>query len=126
MPSRNLAVRAADWSTRHRRIAVLGWLALVLVAVGIGGAVGTKYIADEDLGAGEALKADQTLADAGFYDRAEEQVLVQDRDGRMTFSDPAFKSAVADVARTLERFGTTTDVKSPINPLNAGQVSMDR
>ena len=46
MPPRpNLAQRAGRWSAEHRRVAILGWIALVIVSVLIGGAVGTQHIA---------------------------------------------------------------------------------
>ena len=85
MPPRpNLAQRAARWSAQHRRVAILGWLALVIVSVLIGGALGTSHIADEDLGSGESRQADRILADAGFNDRASEQVLIQPQGASLT------------------------------------------
>ena len=127
MPPRpNVAQRAARWSAEHRRIAILGWIALVIVSVFIGSAVGTKHIADEDLGVGESRQADQILADAGFSDRATEQVLLQPRDGDATVSDPAFRAAIGDVVERLDEFPTIVDLKSPLTPENAGQISADR
>ena len=127
MPPRpNVAQRAARWSAEHRRIAILGWIALVLVSVFIGSAVGTQQIADEDLGVGESRQADQILADAGFSDRASEQVLLQPTDGQMTVSDPAFRAAIRDVVNRLGEFSTIVDLKSPLLPENAGQISEDR
>src|SRR5687767_342322 len=32
MPSRNLAARAGRWSARHRKTAILGWIAFVVLA----------------------------------------------------------------------------------------------
>jgi anti-anti-sigma factor len=127
MPPRpNLAQRAARWSAEHRRIAILGWLAIVIASVFIGSAVGTKYIADEDLGVGESRQADQILADAGFSDRATEQVLLQSRDSATTVTDPAFRTAINDVVARLQRFPTIVDLKSPLAPENAGQISKDQ
>ncbi len=125
MPRRNLAGRAAHWSARHRRIAVLGWIALVVVSLLIGSAVGTQQIADEDQGNGESQHANRILADAGFCDRASEQVLVQSRNGTLTVRDPAFRAAIGDVTRRLEQFPTIADLKSPLDPHNAGQISRD-
>ncbi|MCU1422854.1 MAG: anti-sigma-factor antagonist, partial [Microbacteriaceae bacterium] len=36
-PRPNLAQRAARWSAEHRRVAIFGWLALVVASVLIGG-----------------------------------------------------------------------------------------
>jgi anti-anti-sigma factor len=126
MPPRNLAQRAAHWSSQHRRVAVFGWLALVVASVFIGGAAGTKTIADQDQGNGESRHAAQVLADAGFNKKADEQVLVQPRDASFTVGDPRFVAAVQDVTRRLARFPTIIDLESPLNPDNAGQISRDR
>jgi anti-anti-sigma factor len=127
MPSRpNVAQRAARWSAEHRRIAIFGWIALVIVCVFIGSAVGTQHLADEDLGAGEARQADRILADAGFNERASEEVLVQAQARGLTVDDTAFRAAVQDVVRRLSAFPTITDVKSPLAPENRGQISRDQ
>jgi anti-anti-sigma factor len=127
MPPRpNVAQRAARWSAEHRRIAILGWIAIVVASVFIGSAVGTKHIADEDLGVGESRQADQILADAGFSDRASEQVLLQPTEPGLTVSDPAFRAAIRDVVERLSEFQTIVDLKSPLRPENAGQISADR
>src|SRR5512134_765362 len=123
MESRNFAARAGRWSARHRRKAILGWLAFVVVSVVLGSALGMQEIAPEDLGSGESRRADQTLAD-GFPDRANEEVLVQGR-GDVTAADPRFRAAVDDVVRTLSRFRTVRAVESPLAPGNASQVSSD-
>jgi anti-anti-sigma factor len=126
MPNRNLAQRLGRWSAQHRRIAIFGWLAVVVASVFIGAAMGTQHLADEDLGNGESRRADQSLAAAGFSDRATEQVLVQGRGGALAVRDPAFRAGVADVTRTLARFRTIADLKSPLDRRNAGQISRDR
>ena len=88
--SRNLAARAGKWSATHRKTAIIGWLVFVVAAVMIGGAVGTKQIADEDLGTGSSKAADQTIEDA-FPNQVTESVLVQSSDGAVA-TDPAFQS----------------------------------
>ena len=93
MQQRNLAARAGRWSARHRRKAILGWLAFVVISVLIGGALGMKEIASEDLGDGESKQADQILADA-FPDRAGEEVLIQGQGG-IGPTTPRFRAAVA-------------------------------
>jgi anti-anti-sigma factor len=127
MPSRpNVAQRAARWSAEHRRIAIFGWIALVVACVFIGGAVGTQHLADEDLGTGESRQADRILADAGFNQRASEEVLVQARAAGLTVDDAAFRAGIQDVVRRLEAFPTITDVRSPLAPENRGQISRDQ
>ena len=43
-PPRNLAARMGRWSAAHWKTATFGWLAFVLVAFALGGAVGMKTI----------------------------------------------------------------------------------
>ena len=74
----NLAARAGAWSARHGAAAIAGWLALVVVAVLVGGSIGTKELEDEDLNVGEARAADRVIADA-FPENAGETVLVQSK-----------------------------------------------
>src|ERR671931_190470 len=73
----NLAARAGHWSAHHRKRAILGWIAFVIAATVLGGAVGQRMLADEDVGNGESKRADQAIADAGFQKETGEQVLVQ-------------------------------------------------
>src|SRR3954465_7596701 len=76
MTHRNLAARAGRWSAQHRRKAILGWLAFVIAAVAIGGAIGTKTLQTFELGFGESGRADVVLHDAGLTDAISESVLV--------------------------------------------------
>ncbi|MFI6514293.1 MMPL family transporter [Spirillospora sp. NPDC050679] len=73
----NLAARLGGWSARHRTIAVLGWLAFVVLASVLGGAAGRVTMADHEHGAGEAARAERILADAGITEPDMEMVLVQ-------------------------------------------------
>src|SRR5687767_286890 len=84
---RNIAARAGLWSARHRRKAIIGWLAFVLLATFAGGAIGTNALKDEDAGNGQSRVADRAIAAAGFPDESGEQVLVQGR-GAVRAEDP--------------------------------------
>src|SRR5215211_1041435 len=95
MPKRNFAARAGHWSAHNRKKAIWGWIAFVLIATVLGGAVGINSIATEDLGNGESRTADRAIADAGFPEDADEQVLVQARAGSGGAQEPEFKGAVA-------------------------------
>ena len=48
----NLAARMGRWSAAHWKTATFGWLAFVVVAFGLGGAVGMKTIDQNDARAG--------------------------------------------------------------------------
>src|SRR5829696_6043897 len=123
LPHSNLAARAGRWSAQHRKIAVFGWLAFVAIAFVIGGMVGTKTLAQEDMGNGSSQVADRARAYA-FPKEASEQVLVQAK-GDAKASDPAFKAGVEDVVAQLGAAKNVTDVESPLAKGNEGQISKD-
>ena len=126
MPKRNLAARAGHWSARHRRIAILGWIAFVVIAFVAGGAVGTKSLSNADSGNGESQAADRAIDKANFPDKADEQVLVTARaKGKFTVTDPGFKAGVDDVVTQLRGAPHTEDVQSPYAPGNRGQLAKD-
>jgi uncharacterized membrane protein YdfJ with MMPL/SSD domain len=126
VPKRNLAARAGYWSAKHRKIAIGGWLAFVLIAFVLGGAIGTNTLADEDSGNGESRVADTAIAQADFPDKDDEQVLVQARDGKLTIDDPAVRAGIEDVVAGLEKARHADEVRSPLEPGNEGQISEDR
>ena len=124
MQSQNLASRAARWSAGHRKTAIFGWLAFVVLAVFLAGAVGQKTIADEDYGNGSSKTADQAIANANFRDAAEEQVLVQGK-GSVKVGDAQFTAAVKDVVSRLEGTPHVDKIESPLAKGNDGQLSKD-
>lgn len=121
--TRNLAARAGRWSSRHRVKAIGGWLVFVVLAVMVGGSVGTETLEDEDYGVGESRAADQAIA-ANFPDETPETVLVQSSDGTAP-DDPAFRAVVDDVVAGLEATEHVTGIESPYEPGNEGQISLD-
>ena len=120
---RNLAASAGRWSAQHRKKAIFGWLAFVIVAVFIGGSVGTKTLGDSDFGIGESGRADKAVSDH-FPDKGAESVLVQSHDGART-DDASFRAAVDDVVGRLEHTTNVRNVSSPYGPDSAGQLSED-
>jgi RND superfamily putative drug exporter len=122
--TRNFAARAGAWSARHRGKAFIGWLVFVVLAVMIGGSVGTESIEDEDQGVGEAREADHAIADA-FPENADETVLVQSEDAGPTADAPAFRAVVDDVVDKLESTENVVDVESPYFAGSEGVISRD-
>jgi len=121
MPS-GPAARAGKWSARHRRTAIGGWLGFVVVAIVLGGALGTKHIAQDNNGVGESGRAQQVLHDK-FPQPAGEQVLVQSP--TLTIHDPAFQAGVRDVVARLSRVSAVQNVRSPLIAPNGGEISSD-
>jgi uncharacterized membrane protein YdfJ with MMPL/SSD domain len=119
----NLAARAGRWSARHRRTAIAGWLAFVLIAFFAGGAVGQKQLSQVDMGNGDSQRAGRAVEAADFPKFAEEEILVQNRSvGR---NEVAMRGAVADVIRLLSGVPYVYDVRSALSGGNPGQISAD-
>ncbi len=119
---RIFAARAGRWSATHRKTAIWGWLAFVIVSFAIGGAVGTQVLQQDELGVGESGRADETIQGA-FPRSAEELVLIQS--DTETATDPSFRAAVADVQRRLGQVPYAQDFESPYAAGNSGQISDD-
>src|SRR3954464_14782173 len=98
--SRNLAARAGRWSARHRKIAILGWFAFVILAYLVGANTGTQLLSDETSGVGESGKATQIHAKA-YPKQTEEMVLISST--KLKSDAPEFKAAVDDVVRGLHK-----------------------
>src|SRR5919198_4810127 len=112
----NLAARMGRWSAGHWKTATFGWLALVLVAFAVGNAVGTKTVDPYTAGPGESGRMDRILND-GFKQAAGENIVIQSRSLRA--GDPAFDSAVADVAARVSKVAVVQNVRR-------GEVSTDK
>ena len=126
MPKRNLAARAGHWSARHRKTAIFGWLAFVVIAFVLGGAIGTNSLEDEDTGNGSSAVADKAIANADFPDKADEQILITARGGKLTAADPQFRAGVDAVVAQLEKTPHTSEIQSPFADGNEGQISKDQ
>ena len=109
--SRNLAARAAHWSAEHRKTAIFGWLAFVVIAVVLGQAVGQNKIQGADQFSGEAGRAEHTLEDAGLRPN-DEHVLIQSR--TLTVEDPEFRSALEQAGQELSDARYVTNVVTPL------------
>jgi uncharacterized membrane protein YdfJ with MMPL/SSD domain len=122
MTPRGIAARAGVWSAKHRKTAIWGWIAFVLVAFAVGGAVGTRALEHTESSVGESGRADQAIADAA-PEYAQEVVLIES--AGPTAADPAFRAAVLDVQRRLEALPDTQNFESPLDPAHANQISAD-
>jgi uncharacterized membrane protein YdfJ with MMPL/SSD domain len=121
-PPSNLAARMGRWSADHWKTATFGWLAFVIVAFGLGSAVGIKEIDPNTAGPGESGRMDRIL-DAGFKRPADESVLVQSTS--LSTSDPAFRAAIGDVVGRISKVEEVQNVRSPLDEGNANQISRD-
>jgi uncharacterized membrane protein YdfJ with MMPL/SSD domain len=116
-----IAARAGRWSARHKKTAIFGWLAFVIVALIAGIMAGTKEPTDADKYDGESRAAAKIVDDAGFSEAAGEMVLVQSK--TLTVKDGAFRAAVKDVEHAVSAQAAVTNVQSPLK--KGGTVSED-
>ncbi len=120
---RNLAARMGRWSASHWKTATFGWLALVVVAFGIGSMAGTKNPDPNTAGPGESGRVDRILHE-GFKRPAAENVLVQSTTA--TAGTAAFDAAVKDVVARVSREADVRNIRSPLAPGHGDQISKDR
>jgi RND superfamily putative drug exporter len=117
-----IAARAGRWSARHRKTAIVGWLAFILVAFALGNGMGSTKPTTAERADGESRRAEQVLDRAGFATaRGRELVLVQSDDA--TVQDPEFEQAIADVVQAVS---SQRDVAGVVSPLEGGAVSDDQ
>ncbi|MGY5131461.1 MMPL family transporter [Streptomyces nigrescens] len=109
---RPVTVRLAVWSARHPWRALAGWLAFVVLCLGVGLAMGTHKATGEDYRVGEAGRA-ETLAAEGRLDREPvEQVLISARSGPLT--QAAAEPAVRDVTARMRKLAEVARVAPPV------------
>jgi uncharacterized membrane protein YdfJ with MMPL/SSD domain len=118
----NIAARAGRWSAAHWKTATFGWIVFVVVAIVLGGAVGTKQLGDSEGVPGESGRMERIL-DEEFKTPAGETVLVQS--STLTAESPAFEAAVDDVVDRVSAIPVVTNLRSPLERANADQISGD-
>ena len=116
----NVAARMAHWSGRHRKKAIWGWLAFVVIVFAAGNMAGTTQISDVDQYSGEAHRAEVALDRAGLRP-VEEVVFIQS--DTLTVEDPEFRAAVTDVTGRLAKVPYVENVTSPLS--GESEVSAD-
>jgi len=119
----NLTARAARWSAGHRRTAILGWFAFVLVAFAIGSAAGLILLKGEEMGIGDSHVAEKVLAREFPNERAREQVLIQRSGGPLGPAE--LRAVTGELVAGLSRASAVAAIQSPLAKGNAGQLSRD-
>ncbi len=82
-PGGGPVLRLARWSTRHRRVALVGWFLFVAVVFVGGSLAGTRLLEGSEAGTGESGRADGIVERAGYPATPTERVLVQARSGTL-------------------------------------------
>jgi uncharacterized membrane protein YdfJ with MMPL/SSD domain len=119
----NIAARMGRWSAQHRKKAIIGWLAFVVIAVIAGMQVGMRMLSPTDSLTGDSAVAQRILSDAGYGDTADETVLVHT--STHTFRDPQFSQTVRATVHAVSGQRWVSDVRSPLDRGGAMLVSRD-
>jgi uncharacterized membrane protein YdfJ with MMPL/SSD domain len=117
---RNIAARAGRWSAQHRKTAILGWIAFVILAFVIGGRIGTHHLTKEQAGVGQSGQAARVV-DGAYPDKVHESVLVQSK--QLKSGTPAFRATVDDVVARLAKTKGVTKLESAYH--GGGRISPD-
>ena len=118
-----LAGRAGRWSAAHRKTAIWGWIAFVVAAIALGGALGTKTLADSQTGVGESGRPTLTL-ESGFPQRRPSRSW----SSRAAANRPTgrrSRQAVGAVEARLRKLPFVRDLTGPYEEGADGQISAD-
>jgi RND superfamily putative drug exporter len=116
------AARAGRWSAQHRKAAIWGWIAFVIVAFVIGGALGVKK-PTEYIGPGDSGRADQLALDH-FPKDASESVLIQAPKGGSA-RDASVRKAVDETIAAVRGKDRVAEIESPYAKGNETQIAKD-
>ena len=122
MRPKGFAARAGNWSARHRKTAIFGWLAFVIVSLAVGMSLGTQTQTTADQYSGEAGRAAHAVEDSDLKPKADEQVLIYS--DTFSVNDSRFRAAVADVEQRLDRLPVVEKRESPYS--TPGAISKDK
>lgn len=110
-----LPARIARWSAHHTWQAIAGWLAFVVLCLGLGIALGTNQATSEDFRVGEAGRAEAMAADGGLERKPTDQVLIRAREGRLEAATATAADAAAkDVTARMRALPQVESVAAPV------------
>ena len=124
--SKNIAARAGRWSAAHRKTAIFGWLAFVIIAFSLSIFSPMTTIESTDSGVGESGRADKIIDRAFDLDEDGLGEIVVVQSDTLTADSPEFRRTVNEVLTTVGSFDEVSDVHSPYASDHSGQISPDR
>ena len=116
----NVAATLGGWSARHRLTAVGAWLALVVVTMLIGSAIGQVTMNQAEYGVGESGRATWTLVNAGIKDPASELVMISS--SAASPDKAALRSAASAVLAAVVATGQVNVARPLATSANGRQV----
>ncbi|GFE15654.1 membrane protein [Streptomyces glebosus] len=117
---RPVTVRLAVWSARHPWRALAGWLAFVVLCLGVGLAMGTHNATGEDYRVGEAGRAETLAAEARLDREPVEQVLISARSGPL--EQTAADAAVRDLTARMRKLPEVARVEPAVRAADGGSL----
>jgi RND superfamily putative drug exporter len=119
-----VVARIAGRATEHRRTVVIGWVVLLIAALGASGAIGSRFSTNFSLPGTESQRAADLLtrqfpAQAGDAD----QIVLATRQG--TLHEPAVRARVSAMLARVASLPHVTGVVSPYGPKGAHAISAD-
>jgi RND superfamily putative drug exporter len=123
-PRTSLLARVARFSISHRRAVLLGWVGVLVAAVALSSAVGTRYASDFSLPGTDSQRATDLLqrdfpAQAGDVD----QIVFHATTGKV--GDAAMRARVAPMLARVARLPHVTGVQSPYAAGGGKAISRD-
>lgn len=109
---KSISVSMARWSARHPWRAIVGWLAFVVLCLGVGSAVGMNSAKTADYRVGEAGRAEALAAEGHLERRPTEQVLISARSGALDRAEA--ESAAKDLTARMHRLPEVAGVAAPL------------
>ncbi|MFT4081985.1 MAG: MMPL family transporter [Nocardioides sp.] len=119
-PLTAIPMRAARWSALHPWRAILAWIALVLVAVGLAATVSVHETDDADFRVGDSGRASALLHQAGMTPLPSENILIRAAHGQLDV--PQARAVAADLASRARDAEGVASVSTPI--LNAARTAV--
>jgi len=121
--ARKLTGSAGRWSATHPWRALGIWLGCVVILLVTGHMVGTQQLSSADSAVGQSGQAEQMIS-RNFARHAYESVLFDSRS--LQVSAPAYQAAIRDVVARIVATGRVTQIRSPLDPGFANQISATR
>ncbi|UNO39407.1 MMPL family transporter [Streptomyces sp. MST-110588] len=111
-PPRGLVERTAAWSMAHRKLTLLLWIAVVILAYAASTVTGVREQEDADGLTGQSAVAERMLDNADFADDGIERVMIQARSGKL--SAATADDVVASLRARYKTVNAVADVSEPV------------
>ncbi|HEX4015186.1 MAG TPA: MMPL family transporter [Frankiaceae bacterium] len=118
--------RLAAWSFRHRAVVILLWVVLLALLAGVTKKVGKDYTDGFSLPGTESSRAQQLLAQSHLpTGSGDDTIVIHTSTAGQRLTDPAIKSAVAQVLTRAVSAREVTSIRSPYAAAAQNQISSD-